>query len=66
MRLRAESRSFGLSIEGLPGEPIRDVVLRRVTIAKAATPARITETDRVRSEAVMINGAPWSLEASVK
>ncbi len=51
-----ESRTFGLSIEGLPGAPIRDVTIRRVEIKKAATPTRITQTENVRLEDVTING----------
>ena len=51
-----ESRTFGLSIEGLPGAPIRDVTIRRVEIKKAATPARITQTENVRLVGVTING----------
>ena len=51
-----ESRTFGLSIEGLPGAPIRDVTLRRVSVAKAATTKRITETENLQLEDVRING----------
>ena len=51
-----EARSFGIKIEGLPGTPIRDVMIREVNIRKAATPVRIVETENVRLEAVMING----------
>ncbi len=51
-----EARSFGLSIEGLPGAPIRDVTLRRVEVKRAAKPTRITETENVRLENVTING----------
>lgn len=51
-----EARTFGLSIEGLPGEPIRDVTIRRVEIKKAATPLRVTQTENVRFVEVTING----------
>jgi polygalacturonase len=51
-----ESRTFGLSIEGLDGAPIRDVVIRRATVEKAATSMRIKNIQNVRLEAVKING----------
>lgn len=51
-----EARSFGLSIEGLPGTPIRDVTLRRVEVTKAAKATRITQTENLRLEGVTING----------
>ena len=59
-----EARTFGLSIEGLPGAPIRDVVIRRATIEKARTPHRISETQNVRLEDVRINGEPVLLPAA--
>ena len=43
-------------IEGLPGTPIRDVMIRGVDIRKAATPVRIVETESARPETVTING----------
>jgi polygalacturonase len=51
-----EARRFGLSIEGLPGTPIRDVTLRRVEVTKAAKATRITQTENLRLEGVKING----------
>ncbi len=59
-----ESRTFGLSIEGLAGTPIRDVTLRRVEVKKAATPTRLTETENVRFEDVTINGQAQVAEPS--
>jgi hypothetical protein len=47
---------YGLSIEGLDGAPIRDVVLRRAKIENAKTPYRFTRTENVRCEDVVING----------
>lgn len=55
-----ESQTFALSIEGLPGTPIRDVTLRRLTVAKARDAARITETQNLQLENVTVNGAPIS------
>lgn len=51
----AEARTYGLSIEGLPGTPIRDVVLRHVRVEQARTPFRITEAANLRLEEVVIN-----------
>jgi polygalacturonase len=51
-----ESRTFGLSIEGLEGAPIQNVVIRRATVGKAATSLRIKNIQNVRLEDVTING----------
>lgn len=52
-----ECTGFGLSIEGLKGAPIRDVVIRRATVEKAKTPMRIKNVENIRLDSVKINGA---------
>ena len=51
-----EAENFGLSIEGLPDHPIREVTLRRAKVGQAKVPYRITRTANVRFEDVVING----------
>jgi polygalacturonase len=47
----------GLHISGDPRAPVRDIVIRNVTLAQAAAPMQVANIANVRLENVRINGA---------
>ena len=54
----AESTAYAIYIEGVPAAPIRDVLIRRVTVGKARAPFWAKHFENVRLENVTINGKP--------
>ncbi|AWI10273.1 glycoside hydrolase family 28 protein [Ereboglobus luteus] len=51
-----KSNNYGVYFDGQPGTPVRDVVLRRITVGEAKKPLWIHHIDNVRFEDVRING----------
>ncbi|MDE5963757.1 MAG: hypothetical protein K2G58_07060, partial [Alistipes sp.] len=49
-------RGIGLDIVGFERLPVRDVVIRKLTIDEAQTPVRIRNTENLLLEKVSING----------
>jgi polygalacturonase len=51
-----ETKAYGIYFEGVPAAPIRDVVVRRAVIEKAAVPLWMKYIENVRFDDVKING----------
>jgi polygalacturonase len=51
-----EATGYGIQIEGDPGSPIRDVVVRRATVEKAREPWLLRHAENIRFEEVSIGG----------
>lgn len=55
---RCERAEIGLHITGHPRAPVREVVLDRVRVERAARPAQIADVEGLQLRRVRMNGAP--------
>jgi polygalacturonase len=54
--LRCESAKEGISIRGIPGSPIRRIVIRNVHVSKVKVPTSITHVEQLESQDLYMNG----------